>query len=425
MEALEKSETWVLVPLPKERRPWGANGFSPLNVRQMDPLNCTRQANLNWPLHQFDVKNAFFHGDLKEEVYMDIPPGYMTSLKTEVVYIAYDVSIVSQFMHCPSEDHMDAVIWIFRYLKSSLGKGLMSSKNNHLNIEGYTDADWAGNISDRKSTSGYFTFVGRNLVTWRSKKQKVVALSSAELIWLKRLLTEIGFAPSSEMDLFCDNKAAIDIAHNLIQHDHTKHVEVDRNFIKQNLEESVLKNIQEVVTILEWKNVFTIKYKSDGSIDLYKARLMAKGDDVAEMEALKKILAKESQITLILENAGCKPCETPMDSNQKLGVIDKGDPIDKGSFQRLSKKKNVVARSSIEAKFRTVAHGMCEILWIKRVLKELKIAMMYCDNKTMVSILHNLVHHDRTKHVEVDRHFIKEKIEQGEICMTYVQPNAN
>ena len=81
----------------------------------------------------------------------------------------------------------------------------------------------------------------------------MVALSSAEakfkgmvkgiceLIWLKRLLTEIGFAPSSEMDLFCDNKAAIDIAHNLIQHDHTKHVEVDRNFIKQNLEEKVIR----------------------------------------------------------------------------------------------------------------------------------------------------------------------------------------
>ena len=72
----------------------------------------------------------------------------------------------------------------------------------------------------------------------------MVALSSAkaefrgmvkgicELIWLKRLLIEIGFAPSSEMDLFCDNKATIDIAHNPVQHDRTKHVEVDRNSIK-------------------------------------------------------------------------------------------------------------------------------------------------------------------------------------------------
>jgi hypothetical protein len=94
--------------------------------------------------------------------------------------ITYAVSVVSQFMHNPSEDHMNAVIRILRYLKSSPGKGLMLSKNQHLNIEGYTDADWAGNITDRRSTSGYFTFVGGNLVSWRSKKQKVVALSSAE-----------------------------------------------------------------------------------------------------------------------------------------------------------------------------------------------------------------------------------------------------
>ena len=94
--------------------------------------------------------------------------------------IAYAASVVRQFMHNPSEDHMDAIIRILRYLKSSPGKGLLFSKNAHLDIEGYTVADWAGNILDRKSTSGYFTFVGGNLVTWRSKKQKVVALSSAE-----------------------------------------------------------------------------------------------------------------------------------------------------------------------------------------------------------------------------------------------------
>jgi hypothetical protein len=74
--------------------------------------------------------------------------------------IAYAVSVVSQFMHCPSEDHMDAVLRIIRYLKSAPGKGLMFSKHNHLDIDGYTDADWAGSVTDRRSTSGYFTFVG-------------------------------------------------------------------------------------------------------------------------------------------------------------------------------------------------------------------------------------------------------------------------
>ena len=67
-------------------------------------------------------------------------------------------------MHNPSEDYMGAVIQILCYLKSSLGKGLMFSKNDHLNIEGYTDADWVGNILDRKSTSSYFNYIcGRKL----------------------------------------------------------------------------------------------------------------------------------------------------------------------------------------------------------------------------------------------------------------------
>lgn len=74
--------------------------------------------------------------------------------------IAYAVSVVSQFIHQPSKDHMEAVIQILRYLKSSPGKGLLFSKNNHLRVHGYTNADWAGNITDRRSTSSYFMFVG-------------------------------------------------------------------------------------------------------------------------------------------------------------------------------------------------------------------------------------------------------------------------
>ena len=116
---------------------------------------------------------------------------------------------------------------------------LMLSKNGHLDIECYTDVDWVENLFDRKSISSYFTFAGGNLVTWRSKKQKVVALSSAEakfrgmakglceLLWIRRLLFEIGFTPKLGMNLYCDNKAAIAISQNPIQHDRTKHIEID------------------------------------------------------------------------------------------------------------------------------------------------------------------------------------------------------
>jgi hypothetical protein len=156
-------------------------------------------------------------------------------------------------MHNPSEEHMEAVMRIIRYLKGAPGRGIQFKKNGHLDVEGYTDADWAGSITDRRSMSGYFTFVGGNLVTWRSKKQKSVSLSSAEselrgivkgiceLIWLQKLMTELGFPQTKEMDLFCDNKAAIDISHNPVQHDRTKHVGVDRHFIRDNIESNIIR----------------------------------------------------------------------------------------------------------------------------------------------------------------------------------------
>ena len=90
-----------------------------------------------------------------------------------------------------------------------------------------------------------------------------------------------------------------------------------------------------------------------------------------------------------------------------------------------SKKQTVVARSSAEAEYRALAHGVCEFIWIRRVMEELKIRYeepihLYCDNKSTISIAHNPVHHDRTKHVEVDRHFIKEKLDGGMISIECV-----
>lgn len=166
--------------------------------------------------------------------------------------LAYVLSVISQFMHSPSEEHMKVVTRVLRYLKSSPGKGILFKKGENLKIEGYTDADWAGSIEDRRSTSGYFTFMGGNLVTWRSKKQEVVARSSAEaeyrgmakaiceLLWIRNLMQELLIEQTNAMKLYCDSKAACDIAHNPVQHDRTKHVEVDRHFIKEKLEEKII-----------------------------------------------------------------------------------------------------------------------------------------------------------------------------------------
>ncbi|KAI5327810.1 hypothetical protein L3X38_027206 [Prunus dulcis] len=94
--------------------------------------------------------------------------------------IAYAVSVVSQFMHSSSEDHLAAVMRILCYLKKAPSRFLIFRKLGHLDVKGYTDADWASNTIDRHSTSGYFTFIGGNFITWRSKKKSVVARFSAE-----------------------------------------------------------------------------------------------------------------------------------------------------------------------------------------------------------------------------------------------------
>ena len=196
-------------------------------------------------------------GDVKDGV--PVETGRYQRLVGKLIYlshtrpdIAFAVSLVSQFMHSPCEEHLEAVYRILRYLKGSPGKGLFFRKNDKRGIEVYTDADWAGSVTDRRSTSGYCTFLWGNLVTWRSKKQSVVARSSAEaefrsmaqgvceVLWLQRVLEELRKPISLPMKLYCDNKAAISIAHNPVLHDRTKHVEIDRHFIKEKLEGGII-----------------------------------------------------------------------------------------------------------------------------------------------------------------------------------------
>ena len=211
---------------------------------------------------------------------------YLTHTRPD---LAYAVSVVSQFMHNPSDQHMNAVNRILAYLKSAPGKGVLFSKHEHFDVVGYTDSDFAGSKLDRKSTSGYLAFVGGNLVSWKSKKQNVVSLSSAEaeyramhhaiteLSWLKILLKEIGFGPKGSMVLFCDNMAAIKIANNPVQHDRTKHVEIDRNYIKDNLDSGTIEipytrssdQLADIMTHAVTSSLFNASLSKLGICDIY------------------------------------------------------------------------------------------------------------------------------------------------------------
>ena len=166
--------------------------------------------------------------------------------------IAFSVNSLSQFMNDPRESHQKAADRILSYLKGTIGLGLLFKRGNEPSIYLYTDSDYAGSLDDSRSTSGYCSFIGCNLITWRSKKQKAVSLSSAEAelralkkgvcegMWLKDILQDLYLFPGKNMMLYSDSKSAIAMAKNPVQHDRTKHTRVARHYIKQNIDEGFI-----------------------------------------------------------------------------------------------------------------------------------------------------------------------------------------
>jgi hypothetical protein len=147
-------------------------------------------------------------------------------------------------MHNPSELHWAAVKRILRYLNGTLDHGLSICASKDNTLYGFSDSDWAGCPDDRKSTTDYLIFLGPNLISWCSKKQPTMARSSivaeyrslamatAELVWLRNLLHELGLALPSPIS-WCDNLSATFLASNPAFHARTKHIELDYHFVRE------------------------------------------------------------------------------------------------------------------------------------------------------------------------------------------------
>jgi histone deacetylase 1/2 len=161
--------------------------------------------------------------------------------------IAFSVNKVCQFMAHPLESHWRAVKRILRYLKGTMSHGLLlypSPSSPPFSLRAYSDADWATDQDDRRSTSGSCIYFGSNLISRGSKKQPLVARSSteaeyrsmahttADLMWIQSLLNEL-HVPFHTPTLLCDNISAVSLAHNPVLHSRTKHIELDIHFVRE------------------------------------------------------------------------------------------------------------------------------------------------------------------------------------------------
>lgn len=167
--------------------------------------------------------------------------------------LAYAVHILSQFMKTPTEDHWLAALKTCRYLKGTLGQGVLLRGDSSLHLRGWCDSDYAGCPLTRKSLTGWVVQLGTSPISWKTKKQDTVSCSSAEaeyramgevtkeLLWLKSLLREIGVDHTEPMTLMCDSQPAIHISNNPVFHGKTKHVGTQCHFIRDEIVKGVIK----------------------------------------------------------------------------------------------------------------------------------------------------------------------------------------
>ncbi|GJR99331.1 retrovirus-related pol polyprotein from transposon TNT 1-94 [Tanacetum coccineum] len=319
--------------------------FAP--VARIEAIFIANAASKNMTIYQMDVKTAFLNGELKEEVYVSQPEGFVDPDHPTHVYRLkkalyglkqahrewYDtlsrflldnkfskglqvsqnprgifinqskfaLEILKKFgidscdpvdtpmvdrlkldedplgipvdqtrfrsMALPTKKHLKALKRVFRYLKGTINWGLWYPKDTAMALTAYADADHAGCQDTRRSTSGSAQFLGDKLVSWSSKKQKSTAISTieaeyiamsgccAQILWMRSQLTDYGFV-FNKIPLYCDNRSAIALCCNNVQHSRSKHIDIRHHFIREQVEKGVVE-LYFMTTDYQLADIFT------------------------------------------------------------------------------------------------------------------------------------------------------------------------
>lgn len=175
---------------------------------------------------------------------------YLCSTRAD---IAHATGLLSQFMHCPTVTHWQEAKRVLRYLQGTLTHGLHYAANCDISLSGFIDSDWSGDMDDRKSTTGYCFSLGSACISWLSKKQDRVSLSSSEAeyraanaatteaMWLRKLMFDLHHAQHGEAtSILCDSVSCIAIGKNPVFHARMKHIENHYHYVRDCIQDGFI-----------------------------------------------------------------------------------------------------------------------------------------------------------------------------------------
>ncbi|GJV33865.1 retrovirus-related pol polyprotein from transposon TNT 1-94 [Tanacetum coccineum] len=189
---------------------------------------------------------------------------YLTASRLDLVFV---VCMCARYQSKPTKKHIEAVKRVFQYLQGTINMGLWYPKDTAMALTSDADVDHAGYQDTRRSTSGNAQFLGDKLVSWSSKNQTSTSISStkaeyiamsgccAQILWMRSQLSDYGFA-YNHIPLYCDNKSAIALCCNNVQHSRSKHIDIRHHFIREQVEKGVVE-LYFVRTEYQLADIFT------------------------------------------------------------------------------------------------------------------------------------------------------------------------
>ncbi|GJW98301.1 retrovirus-related pol polyprotein from transposon TNT 1-94 [Tanacetum coccineum] len=321
---------------------------------------------------------------------------YLTANRLDLVFV---VCMCARYQASPTKKHLEALKRVFRYLRGTINWGLWYPKDTAMALTAYADADHAGCQDTRRSTPGSAQFLGDKLVSWSSKKQKSTAISTtdaeyitmsgccAQILWMRSQLIDYDFA-FNKIPLYCDNRSAIALCCNNVQHPRSKHIDIRHHLIREQVEKGVVK-LYFMTTYYQLANIFT------------------------------KALPRERSIRHEVPRFGGV---TSRHTKKYVRKCSLGDKLVSWS----SKKQKSTAISTTEAEYicHDLACNLSDTLDEVHSLQTngfLSINKIPCIVKIAVPVLSAAIMTTlHSKHIDIRHHFIREQVEKGVVELYFV-----